>query len=96
MHPLHMANREPERNNFTDNGSYPAPEPERMMDIELGYQYNGRNWNAGINLYYMDYNNQFVQTGAQSDIGEKSHYKTLRTAIEWEQRLKQDGVHSHG
>lgn len=64
------ANREPERNNFTDNGSYPAPEPERMMDIELGYQYNGRNWNAGINLYYMDYNNQFVQTGAQSDIGE--------------------------
>ena len=64
------ANREPERNNFTNNGSYPAPSPERMMDIEMGYQYNGQNWRAGVNLYYMDYNNQFVQTGAQSDIGE--------------------------
>ena len=63
------ANREPERNNFTNNGSYPAPSPERMMDIEMGYQYNGHNWRAGVNLYYMDYNNQFVQTGAQSDIG---------------------------
>ena len=64
------ANREPERNNFTNNGSYPAPSPERMMDIEMGYQFNGKNWHAGVNLYYMDYNNQFVQTGAQSDIGE--------------------------
>ena len=64
------ANREPERNNFTDNGSYPAPSPERMMDIEAGYQYDGSSWHAGVNLYYMDYNNQFVQTGAQSDIGE--------------------------
>ena len=64
------ANREPERNNFTNNGSYPATSPERMMDIEMGYQYNGHNWRAGVNLYYMDYNNQFVQTGAQSDIGE--------------------------
>lgn len=63
------ASREPERNNFTNNGSYPAPSPERMMDIEMGYQYNGRNWRAGVNLYYMVYNNQFVQTGAQSDIG---------------------------
>lgn len=64
------ASREPERNNFTNNGRYPAPSPERMMDIEMGYQYNGHNWRAGVNLYYMDYNNQFVQTGAQSDIGE--------------------------
>ena len=63
------ASREPERNNFTNNGSYPAPSPERMVDIEMGYQYNGRNWRAGVNLYYMNYNNQFVQTGAQSDIG---------------------------
>lgn len=64
------ANREPERNNFTDNGNYPAPSPERLMDIELGYQYTGNNWHAGANLYYMDYTGQFVQTGMQSDIGE--------------------------
>lgn len=64
------ANREPERNNFTDNGKYAAPSPERLMDIEAGYQFTGRNWHAGVNLYYMDYINQFVQTGEQSDIGE--------------------------
>ena len=66
-----FANREPERNNFTDNGSYPAPKPETMIDYEAGYNFVGDNWNAGINVYYMDYENQFVQTGAQSDIGEK-------------------------
>lgn len=64
------ANREPERNNFTDNGAYPAPTPERLMDIELGYNYHANNWYAGVNLYYMDYTNQFVQTGELSDIGE--------------------------
>ena len=65
-----MSHREPERNNFTDNGSYPFPRPERLLDYELGYNYNGTIWQAGANFYYMDYTDQFVQTGAVSDIGE--------------------------
>ena len=65
-----MSHREPERNNFTDNGSYPFPKPEELLDYELGYNYSGNIWSAGANFYYMDYNNQFVQTGAVSDIGE--------------------------
>lgn len=65
-----MSNREPERNNFTDNGSYPAPEAEHLNDYEAGYQYAGRAFNAAVGLYYMDYRNQFVMTGAVSDIGE--------------------------
>ena len=65
-----MSHREPERNNFTDNGSYPFPKPEQLLDYELGYNYKGRIWQAGANLYYMDYTDQFVQTGAVSDIGE--------------------------
>ena len=64
------SNREPERNNFTDNGSYPSPESENVSDFEFGYQFSGRKFRAGANLYYMDYVNQFVQTGAVSDIGE--------------------------
>lgn len=74
--------REPERNNFTDNGSYPAPKAEHLNDYELGYQYNGDIFHAGVNFYYMDYVNQFVQTGAVSDIGEslttniKDSYRT--------------------
>ena len=65
-----MSHREPERNNFTDNGSFDFPKPERLIDYELGYNYNGAVWQAGANLYYMDYTDQFVQTGAVSDIGE--------------------------
>ena len=65
-----MSHREPERNNFTDNGSYPAPKPEQLIDYELGYDYDGSIWQAGANFYFMDYTNQFVQTGQVSDIGE--------------------------
>lgn len=64
------ASREPERNNFTDNGNYPAPDAEHLLDFELGYDYTGSNWVAGINLYSMHYRDQFVQTGMKSDIGE--------------------------
>ena len=64
------SNREPERNNFTDNGSYPAPKAEKLLDFEAGYSYTSSLWHAGINLYYMDYKDQFVQTGLVSDIGE--------------------------
>ena len=65
-----MSHREPERNNFTDNGSYPSPSAERLLDYELGYTFNGSFARFGANLYYMNYKDQFVQTGAQSDIGE--------------------------
>ena len=65
-----MSHREPERNNFTDNGKYPAPRAERLYDFEAGYQVEGRIARAGINLYYMRYKDQLVQTGELSDIGE--------------------------
>lgn len=64
------ASREPERNNFTDNYNYPAPKAEHLLDFELGYNYTGKNWYTGLNLYYMDYKDQFVQTGQLSEIGE--------------------------
>ncbi|MGM9621270.1 MAG: outer membrane beta-barrel protein, partial [Bacteroidaceae bacterium] len=65
-----LSHREPERNNFTDNGSYPAPKAESVHDVELGYNFGNKVWHAGLNLYAMLYHNQFVQTGMQSDIGE--------------------------
>ena len=65
-----MSHREPERNNFTDNGKYPAPKAERLLDFEGGYQFAGRAFRAGANLYYMRYKDQLVQTGELSDIGE--------------------------
>lgn len=84
------AGREPERNNFTDNGAKPAPKAEHLTDVELGYQYDGGNWHAGLNLYYMDYKDQFVQTGQQSDIGEnlttnidKSYRMGAELTVDW-------------
>ena len=67
---LAVSHREPERNNFTDNGKYPAPRAERVYDVEAGYQVAGARARAGINLYYMHYRDQLVQTGELSDIGE--------------------------
>jgi iron complex outermembrane receptor protein len=63
--------REPTRNNFTDNGQFdPKPSAETLLDYEAGYTYKAKNWNAGVNLYYMDYNDQLVLSGQMSDIGE--------------------------
>ena len=65
-----LSHREPERNNFTDNGAYPAPKAESLHDVEAGYSFGNDTWHAGAGLYAMLYHNQFVQTGAVSDIGE--------------------------
>ncbi|MBR3726578.1 MAG: TonB-dependent receptor, partial [Prevotella sp.] len=77
-----MSHREPERNNFTDNGHYPAPKAERVTDYELGYQFTTAKWHVGANAYWMDYTDQFVQTGQVSDIGE-----SLTTNIKSSYRL---------
>ncbi len=80
-----ISNREPERNNYTDNGNYPAPTYERLTDIELGYQYRADNWHVGANWYFMNYKNQLVQTGQQSDIGENlttNIRKSFRMGVE--------------
>ena len=85
-----MANREPERNNYTDNGSYPFPKNEKVVDVEAGYQFQGATWHAEANFYYMDYDNQLVQTGEMSDIGEalttnvkKSYRMGVELAAGW-------------
>lgn len=64
------SNREPVRNNFTDNGSHPLPESEHLTDIEAGYDFSKERIQTGANLYYMKYRNQLVQTGEISNIGE--------------------------
>ncbi|MEE1287543.1 MAG: TonB-dependent receptor, partial [Bacteroidaceae bacterium] len=77
-----MSSREPERNNFTDNGQSGAPRAERLHDVEVGYSYDGNNWYASAGLYYMGYKDQLVQTGELSDIGE-----ALTTNIEDSYRM---------
>jgi len=76
-----IANREPNRANYTENIYYDAasgqyigkmPESERLYDYELGYQYAHPRFNIGLNLYFMDYDNQLVLTGRVNDVGKQS------------------------
>ncbi|MCQ2184505.1 MAG: TonB-dependent receptor plug domain-containing protein [Bacteroidales bacterium] len=80
-----MSSREPQRNNFTDNGHHGAPRPEHLLDYEAGYSFSGKRVSTCITLYYMDFRDQLVQTGEISDIGEAltaNVAKSLRTGAE--------------
>lgn len=65
-----VGQKEPTRNNFTDirEGEYPTS--EKMLDVEAGYTYETKVVSLGVNLYYMLYRDQLVQTGELSDTGE--------------------------
>ncbi len=43
--------------------------PERMYDTELGYEYSGSAFSAGLNLYSMEYKDMLLETGKLSDSG---------------------------
>lgn len=62
--------------------------PEKMFDYELGYRFdNQENTSFSVNLYYMDYDNQMVQTGKLNDVGYKimeNVKNSYRTGIEIE------------
>lgn len=65
-----VAHREPARSDFVDNPNQNIPKPERLIDYELAYNIFHQNSSAwSINLYYMDYYNQLVLTGAVNDVG---------------------------
>ncbi len=86
-----VGQREPLRNDLKDGikGESTNPiKPERMIDYELGYHYNGVNGlHLGANFYYMDYHNQMVQTGKLNDVGYKlmeNVENSYRTGLELE------------
>ncbi len=68
---LSVANREPNRNNYTERSSNePLPTHETLYDAEFGYRYNTSNFRCEANMYYMKYKNQLILTGKISEIGE--------------------------
>ena len=60
-----VANREPNRNDFEVG----LTTPETLSDYELGWRLKTENIKLNTNVYYMDYKNQFVLTGAINDVG---------------------------
>jgi iron complex outermembrane receptor protein len=62
------ANKEPNRNDFESNVA--AVKPERLNDFELGWRHQGKRFSLNANVYYMQYKNQLVLTGALDNVGE--------------------------
>ena len=60
------ANREPRRSDF-EEGLFT---PERLDDFELGWRHNSRGVRVNTNLFYMNYKDQLVLTGAIDDVGD--------------------------
>lgn len=65
-----IANREPNRNNYTEAGPNELPTHETVYDAEAGYRYQSARLSLGANLYWMQYRNQLILTGKISEIGE--------------------------
>ena len=65
-----VGQKEPTRNNFTDIRKGEYPRAEKMLDIEAGYTFRNNIVDFSLNLYYMIYRDQLVQTGELSDTGE--------------------------
>jgi iron complex outermembrane receptor protein len=88
-----IAHKEPTRNNFQNNlnAAMELPKAERLNDLEVGYKYQSKVFSAGANLYWMDYNDQFVLTGEIDKIGEaitRNVDKSYRLGIELEAAVK--------
>ena len=60
------ANREPTRSDFENNADI---QPEKLNDLELGWNYSKKNFHISTNFYYMQYKNQLVLTGSIDDVG---------------------------
>jgi iron complex outermembrane receptor protein len=71
-----MSTREPTRNDLfqgEDNASFAhdlrAVKPERLVDLEAGWDYRGRATTLKANVYAMHFRNEIAATGELSDIG---------------------------
>lgn len=63
------AQREPVRSDFVDAKGTNVPESETLNDIEFGLRMVNNNTLFNANVFYMDYKNQLVLTGAINDVG---------------------------
>ncbi|HSA84458.1 MAG TPA: TonB-dependent receptor, partial [Patescibacteria group bacterium] len=85
-----VANREPVRDDFTDNPGN-TPKHETLHDFELGYR-RASDWiTLNVNYFFMNYKNQLVLTGALNDVGASVRTnvdKSYRMGIETELLVK--------
>jgi len=81
------ANREPNRNSFEEGIST----HETLDDIEFGWRYKSENIRLNSNLYFMNYKNQMVLTGALDGVGapiRATSGKSYRLGLEVEAEIQ--------
>jgi len=84
---LSVGGKEPTRDEYVESSPQSRPDPERLYDYELGYDGRFDRFRAGINLYYMKYEDQLILTGAVNDVGgyiRENVPNSYRTGIELE------------
>ncbi|MEO1623733.1 MAG: TonB-dependent receptor [Bacteroidota bacterium] len=84
-----VANREPNRNDFTESSTASRPDSERLLNTEIGYREQWQRFNFGVNLYHMAYKDQLVLTGRINDVGEATRVNvpdSYRAGIEVDAR----------
>ncbi|MEM1320156.1 MAG: TonB-dependent receptor [Bacteroidota bacterium] len=95
-----VAQREPNRNDFTESSQVSRPRSETMYDTELGYRLEKKRVQLGANLYWMTYDDQLVPTGRLNDVGAATRInvdKSYRLGVELDGRIEVvDGVHFGG
>ena len=95
-----ISHREPVRADFVQSTAQNRPTFETLRDLEFGHQVNANHLTFTTNLYYMNYKNQLLLTGAINDVGAYIHTnvaKSHRLGIEvygayrFDQKLKLTG-----
>lgn len=64
-----VANKEPNRDDFTQSSIKSRPKHETLNDLEIGGSFSGKDIFVEANVYNMDYTNQLVLNGAVNDVG---------------------------
>ena len=82
-----VANKEPNRDDFTNIKSGLVPKPERLNNVEAGYRFKNSRLSAGANVYGMFYKDQLIFTGEineYADAYRQNVDKSYRIGIEFD------------
>lgn len=80
-----VANKEPNRDDFTNIRAGLLPKVERLNDVELGYRFNESGLNVGATAYGMFYKDQLIFTGEINEFGDtyrQNAAKSYRAGVE--------------
>jgi iron complex outermembrane recepter protein len=65
-----IGNKEPNRNDYETGTVQGKPKPERLKDLELGFEMKRATNKLAATVYYMNYKDQLVLVGKVNDVGD--------------------------